>query len=103
LQLASCQDCAAIGEHDAAEHHFERALAQLESRNVTGVLIGVAYEIGARVALARADLPLIRLRLARCDEHYRMASIRRSRRVTTPSSATPSAPLTEAARIQPGA
>ena len=72
LELALCQAWAGLCDHAAAEQHFAHALEELEARNVTGVLIGVAYEIEARVALARADMELTTLRLARFEEHIRI-------------------------------
>jgi hypothetical protein len=72
LELALAQAYAATGAHERAETYLQGALDTLEQRNVTGVLRGVAYEIAARIALARGEEQLAMKRLARCDAHFRV-------------------------------
>jgi hypothetical protein len=72
VELELAQACAATADHVQAEAYLQSARGPLEQRNVTGVLRGVAYEIGARIALARGDEPLAMKRLTRCDAHFRI-------------------------------
>jgi len=68
VELMLCQALSAQGDHTRAEALFEHAREQLEGRSVTGVLTGVTYEIGARLALQRGDVSLARARLVRCAD-----------------------------------
>jgi hypothetical protein len=69
LELMLSQACAAKADHEQAERYLQDVL---EQRNVTGLIRGVAYEIAARVALARGDGDVATTRLARCDAHLRI-------------------------------
>jgi hypothetical protein len=71
VELALCQACAAVGEHEEAQKYFEHARAQLEAREVTGVLSGVTHEIGARIALRSGDQARARALLVRCEKEFR--------------------------------
>jgi tetratricopeptide (TPR) repeat protein len=70
LELALAHACAELGELDAAERVYGEALRTLESRDVRGLLLGRAFETGARVALRRGDATAFDARARSCADHY---------------------------------
>jgi hypothetical protein len=55
IELALALACAELGDHAAADSYYAGAMRALESRQVHGLLLGRALEMGARVALRRGD------------------------------------------------
>jgi tetratricopeptide (TPR) repeat protein len=70
IELALAHAHAGLGELDAAERIYGEALRALGSRDVRGLLLGRAFETGARVALRRGDATAFEARARSCAEHY---------------------------------
>jgi len=60
------------GRHADAEQSFARSTSELEQHDVFGVVTGCAYELGARVALARKDAAVVEERVERCRSHFEL-------------------------------
>jgi hypothetical protein len=72
LAIALAQACLVAGDLVQAEQHFSEAVAQLERRGAQGVVPGCAYEIGARIASTRGDVPVFEARVEACGKHYQL-------------------------------
>ncbi len=62
---------AEAGELEQAVEHADRQLEEQHAAGVTGVLLGVAHETRARVALKAGDQKAFEEHAAQCAEHYR--------------------------------
>jgi hypothetical protein len=62
IELALAQACAELGSHSAAHAYYASAMRALESRQVHGLLLGRAIEMGARIALRQGDAKTFRER-----------------------------------------
>jgi len=71
IALAMATACVELGRHAQAEELYAHAREQLEARDITGVLSGLAHQIGATIALARGDAGGFSERLETCGGHYR--------------------------------
>lgn len=63
---------AALGETDAAIENAEMVINELEKSNITGLILGRAYETRARVAIAVKDKESFGSFAKRCAELYRI-------------------------------
>jgi hypothetical protein len=70
IELVLARAHAELDEHDSAETHFATAMHAFEQRQVRGLLLGRALEIGARVALRRGDARTFAERADQCAQHY---------------------------------
>jgi hypothetical protein len=70
IELVIAHAHAELGEHAAAERHYGEAMRALEARGVRGLLLGRAFETGARVALNRGDATTFAERAKHCANHY---------------------------------
>jgi hypothetical protein len=70
IELALARACAELGDLDDAERVYGEALRALGSREVRGLLLGRAFETGARIALRRGDAAAFEARVRSCAEHY---------------------------------
>jgi len=70
IELALAQTCAELGDHAAADSYYTSAMRGLESRQVHGLLLGRALEVGARVALRRGDAKMFTERAELAAHEY---------------------------------
>jgi tetratricopeptide (TPR) repeat protein len=70
LELALSLCLAALDRHADAETHWRTALSALSGRDIGGVHLGYAYEVGARIALRRDDQEAFAERRDRCAQYY---------------------------------
>ncbi|HKU45101.1 MAG TPA: AAA family ATPase, partial [Polyangiales bacterium] len=70
LELAAAQAHAELAEHDAAELCYATALRALEARQASGLVLGRAFEIGARIAFLRGDAREFAARSESCASCY---------------------------------
>jgi hypothetical protein len=73
IELALARTQAELGQFDAAEASFTSVCAALQSRNIDGILLGRAFETGARIALLRADAQRFGERSELCANYYAIA------------------------------
>lgn len=73
LSLAVAQCEVKLGRFDAAMARIERVISEQRALGVTGLQLGIAYEVGARTAIAMRDQEAFARLAAQAREQYRAA------------------------------